>query len=228
MPVAISGNLTSGSEVVEGQAFTWAMSNNADVICCCWGPPVDGQPHPMPRGLSDTVTKAATQGRNGKGCVIVFASGNGTTNMNLMDLDGWASHPNVIAVGACDAAGTRSFSSVFGQALWCLAPGQSTSADGQTFPIESATTSGYTNFLQEFEQTSAAAAQVAGVVALMISARPDLNAAQVKQIISATCDKTPHRPGEGPYDAGRSLQQGFGRVNAAAAVTAATIFQGVN
>lgn len=130
--------------------------------------------------------------------------------------------PMSLAVGACDAAGTRSFTSIFGQALWCLAPGQSAFAGNELFPIESSNTSGFTNLLQDFEQTSAAAAQVAGVAALMISAQPNLPAEQVKRIIAATCDKTPHRTGEGPYDgSGRSLQQGFGRVNAAAAVAAA-------
>ena len=44
------------------------------------------------------------QGRNGRGCVITWAAGNGNESV---DNDGYASNPDVIAVAACNTAARR-------------------------------------------------------------------------------------------------------------------------
>ena len=69
----------------------------------------------------------------------------------------------------------------------------------------------------DFGGTSAATPLAAGVGALVLSVRPDLTAAQVRDVMQRTCD----RIGAG-YDAnGHSDEFGHGRINAGRAVEAA-------
>lgn len=73
------------------------------------------------------------------------------------------------------------------------------------------------NYTSQFGGTSAAAPQVAGVAALMLSVYPDLSATQVEEIIRATARKVDE---EGGYynAAGHSPYYGYGLVDAGAAV----------
>ncbi|MCP4593848.1 MAG: S8 family serine peptidase [bacterium] len=83
----------------------------------------------------------------------------------------------------------------------------------------------------DFFGTSAACAQVSGVAALVLGAAsgPGLNATQVRSILVHTADRIPlASPEEGEYNVitGRSLQYGYGRVNAGEAVLAARLVTG--
>ena len=66
-----------------------------------------------------------------------------------------------------------------------------------------------------FEGTSAATPIAAGVCALILSANPNLTAAQVKEILQKSADKVGY-PSE--YTSGHSVRYGYGRVNALRAV----------
>jgi subtilisin family serine protease len=55
------------------------------------------------------------QGRAGKGCVVLFAAGNGNESV---DLDGYASYDKVLAVAACNDRGRRSVYSDKGAAVF--------------------------------------------------------------------------------------------------------------
>jgi len=81
-----------------------------------------------------------------------------------------------------------------------------------------------------FSGTSAAAAHVAGVAAMLFSRYPILTAAQVRDIIESTADKVGTEPGEpDPYDYDdltdpskpRNAKMGYGRVNAFRAMQSA-------
>jgi subtilisin family serine protease len=113
----------------EADAFAWAADNGADVVSCSWGP-MDGDwwdafdpAHrafvPLPDNTRLAIEHALKNGRGGKGCVICWAAGNGNESV---DNDGYASHPGVIAVAACNDRGRRSAYSDTGQALWCAFP----------------------------------------------------------------------------------------------------------
>jgi subtilisin family serine protease len=215
----------------EADAFEWAARNGADVISCSWGPPDGiGSVDPLPDSTRLAIRFAVTQGRNGKGCVVLFAAGNGNESV---DDDGYASNPDVIAVAACNSRGRRSVYSDFGRAVWCafpsndfpdpLTPGVWT-ADiagkrgynpGTPFP-EGDNAGNYTN---SFGGTSSSTPGVAGVVALMFSANPELRGDQVKDILKRTSEKIDVANGQ--YDAaGHSPFYGFGRVDAVRAVQA--------
>ena len=237
MPLRLASGLGSQDEA---DAFAWAARNGADVISCSWGPidgewwnpadPMHDQVVPLPDSTRLAIAHALEHGREGRGCVIAWAAGNGN---EPVDNDGYASHPGVIAVGACNDRGTRSVYSDFGRALWCCFP--SNDLDGEALTPGIWTTdrlgaAGYNpgsdalghapgNYTNDFGGTSSAAPGVAGLAALILSVDPDLTAAEVKQVLADTADRIDEARGE--YDdRGKSPLYGHGRANALRALQA--------
>lgn len=144
--------------------INWAQNNGADIINCSWGGPPDAC-------LTSAINNATSQGRGGKGCVFVFASGK----------DGATSVPypgyleNVIAVGSIGPFGYRSVFSDYGSCLDVVAPGESI--------ITTTLLSTYDNP----SGTSFAAPHVSGIAALILSKYPDLTESQVRRAIELGC-----------------------------------------
>ncbi|MEP0799353.1 S8 family serine peptidase [Funiculus sociatus] len=125
MPLRTTGFLDD--ESIE-QLFEWAIQNGASVISCSWGPAAVYFPLSLRQRAA--LTRAATIGRDRKGCVIVFAAGNanrpisGTINEqgwpnNLLKgptqwLGGFTVHPDVITVSACTSLSKKSAYSNWG------------------------------------------------------------------------------------------------------------------
>lgn len=237
MPLRYSAALGSQGEA---DAFAWAADHGADVISCSWGPPdgrwwdPDDRQHedvvPLPDATRLALDYAATAGRDGRGCVIVWAAGNGNESV---DNDGYASYDKVIAVAACNDVSAKSAYSDHGEAVWCafpsnhgepsLTPGiwttDRTGADGYNpgDPTLGDPDGDYTN---SFGGTSSACPGVAGVAGLVLACNPELRWDEVKDLIARTCDRIDEADGQ--YDdRGHSPFYGYGRVNAEAAVRAA-------
>jgi subtilisin family serine protease len=211
----------------EADAFFWAAQHGADVISCSWGPPDNEGPAPLPDSTRLAMDWAISQGRNGKGCVIAFAAGNGDESV---DEDKYASYPKVIAVAACNDRGKKSDYSDFGRAIHCAFPSNdrtSTLTPG-IWTTDRMGAAGYNsgsrslgdaagNYTSRFGGTSSACPGVAGVVALVLARNPSLTWDQVKDVIRRACDRID--PAGGRYDAnGHSRKYGYGRVNAKRAV----------
>ncbi len=239
MPIRYASALGSFDEA---DAFVWAADHGAAVINCSWGPtdgrwfddsdPVHAAVVPLPDSTRLAIDYAATNGRDGRGCVIVWAAGNGNESV---DNDGYASYQKVIAVAACNDVGTRSAYSDMGDAIWCAFPSNNFPSDvSETVLTKGIWTTdrtgndGYNsgsesfgdaagNYTDSFGGTSSAAPGVAGVAALVIAVNPGLRWDEVKDILKRCCDRIDDRPGE--YDSnGHSKNYGFGRVNARTAV----------
>ena len=118
--VRVPALATRLGDPTEAAGIRWAAEHGADVICCAWGPqnptPESGR---LPEHTRRAIDWAVTHGRDGKGCVVVFSSGNDGSDVAL---NGYASHPDVIAVGACNCHGQRPAYSGWGDALWCVVP----------------------------------------------------------------------------------------------------------
>ena len=255
MPIRTSGYLDDNS--IE-ELFEWAVDNGAAVISNSWGAAAIN--FPLSLRQSNALRRAATEGRNGKGCVILFAAGNSNRPVNAVVNetgwpegtlegptqwhDGFASHPDVIAVAACTSLNTKSFYSSWGKEISICAPsnnGHPGVGSSPTYPFVSGvfpgrgivTTdrlgpSGYSSadYTNNFGGTSSACPLAAGVAALVLSVNPDLSATEVKEILESTADKiidnsTDPQLGNayGTYDEnGHSLWFGYGKVNAYTAV----------
>jgi hypothetical protein len=213
----------------EAEMFRWMADSGAAVISCSWGPPDGtGASYPLPSIVADAMRYCRLHGRNGKGTPIVFASGNGSESVSL---DGYASSPEVIAVGACNHEDAPAPYSDFGPEVWICAPssGNTAAGDPRVFTTDRTGTAGYNvgsltdpqaldnNYTDDFGGTSAAAPLVAGVIVLMLTANLALTWQEVRDILRDTAVKI----GDG-YDAnGHSPRYGYGKVDALAAVTEA-------
>jgi subtilisin family serine protease len=191
------------------RAIDWSWKNGADVLSNSWG---GGAPSSL---IANAIERARTQGRGGKGCVVVAAAGNDAGP--------------VIYPGALDGVLTVSASNEQDE------PKTPTSADGETWwgtnygpevdvaapGVHNYTTDisgqgGYSdgNYVEGFNGTSSATPIVAGAAALVLSADGGLTEVEVREIICDTADKV----GPLPYVDGRNDFMGFGRVNVREAV----------
>lgn len=263
MPIQTTGYLDD--ESIE-QLFDWAVDQGAAVISCSWSPAAVY--FPLSFRQRSAINRAATKGRNGKGCIVLFSAGNANRPLNgqvrelgwprnalrgvTQWLGGFAMHPDVITVAASTSLNRKAVYSNWGKHVSVAAPSNNGPPSmalpdvGQveTGPVVSGSFAGLgmttcdrtgntgyskTNYTSGFGGTSSACPVVAGVVGLMLSANPELNAGDVKQILQDTADKIEDANRDpqlglahGNYDnRGHSLWFGYGKVNAYKAVKAA-------
>lgn len=234
MPIRLRSALGSQDEA---DAFFWAASHGADVISCSWGPedgdwwdnndPTHNQVVPLPDSTRLAIDWAVNNGRNGKGCIITWAAGNGH---EPVENDGYASYEKVVAVAACNDRGEQALYSDFGPSVWCAFPsnhGDSSITPG-IWTTDLTGPQGYNegspqlgdaagNYTNSFGGTSSACPGAAGVAALVVSRNPDLRWDGVKDIMKRCCDRIDSQGGG--YDAnGHSNKYGYGRLNARKAV----------
>jgi len=147
-------------------------------------------------GHSATVQSAAKYLRNLGGLTFV-AAGNDSRDT------GWTNHPDLIVVSATDKTDSLAGFSNHGLFIDLAAPGD--------YIYSTTKSGGYGNW----RGTSFASPVAAGVAALVMSVRPELGPQQVANIMASTAiDKG----AEGP-----DPEYGAGRVDAGAAVSAATV-----
>ncbi|MBL85353.1 MAG: hypothetical protein CMO82_01700 [Winogradskyella sp.] len=204
---------TSNADVADG--ITWAVNQGADVLSNSWG---FGSCTYNVSSITDAFTYAANSGRNGKGCLIMIASGNDFQTCVSYP----ANLPNVMAVGGISGDGGRSMYSNYGPALDIAAPsdddwvqqgGQwySTGTHGLRTLDRVGSAGWYSgDYSDSMGGTSGATPQVSAVAALVLSVNPNLTKSEVENILYTTTKSV-----------GDANQFGAGLVNAYAAVLAA-------
>jgi subtilisin family serine protease len=221
--ISVSDSLTLAPNAAQNLAtgIAWATQNGADVISNSWGH--DKLASSL---IDDAIDEALTNGRGGRGCVVVFAAGNN---------DGAViypanSNPQILVVGAMSPCGERkSTSSCDPEGFWgsCFGIEVDVVAPGVLIPTTDRTgTAGYDagDYALTFNGTSSATPHVAGVAALILQANPNLTQRDVVMIIEKSARKV------GPYSyqptAGRPngdwfQEMGYGLVDAKACLNAA-------
>ena len=195
------------SEIAD--AIVWAYEH-ADILSCSWGSVTPSNI------IREAINEALTKGRNGKGCIVVVASGNESKDSYIAPVCFPATIDGVIAVGAMDRYGNICSYSCQGKELSVVAP----SNDIYTTDISGEPGFNGSNYYFYFNGTSAACPQVAGVAALMLSANNTLRANEVKDIIQKSARD---RGVEG-----RDNTFGYGLVNAYSSVLYALAYKGMS
>jgi len=203
-------------DLIEGLIYSW--QSGSWISSNSWG---GGAPS---SGIDNAIFDGITLGRNGKGTIFCFASGNSNGPVSNP-----ASNPNVISVGGMSPCNQRKsnvscdnepwWGANYGVGLDVVAP----SVKVYTTDITGAGGYSGSNYIPDFNGTSSAAPNVTGVIALMLSADSTLSWEKIREYINRSADKTGNYSYNttGPLsDLGRTWnnEMGYGKVNAFNAV----------
>lgn len=148
-------------DYIEGMALGFAH-NKVDIYSSSWGPSDDGLSLEEPGYLAmKAIERGIKYGRRGKGVIYVWASGNGGSNGDNCNCDGYASNIYTIAVGSVSQVGNMTWYGEMCSALLTVTCSSGNSKDKMiaTTDINNSCTVNHTG-------TSASAPLAAGVIAL--------------------------------------------------------------
>lgn len=180
----ISGPTTDAQEAL---ALAHAV-DRIHIMNCSWGAP-DGQrqltgPGPLTRAALRHGTET---GRGGRGVIYVFSAGNGAQTGEDANMDGYVNAIQTLAVGAVDDRGQITAYSEGGACVHVVAPsGAPLRQKITTTDLSGPDGEDPGDYTAAFTGTSAAAPAVAGVVALMLEANPNLGWRDVQEILMRT------------------------------------------
>jgi subtilisin-like proprotein convertase family protein/subtilisin family serine protease len=208
------------------------VSNNS------WGAEDGGRNLDGPGPLMRTAREIAVRnGRDGKGTILVWSGGNGREVQDDVNYDGYSNSMHVFPVAAINDLGKQAAYSEPGACLVVTTPsnvGESSAQEGiVTADLIGDDGLNYvpvgddlpdTSYTRYFGGTSAAAAMVSGVAALVLEANPNLGWRDVKEILMRSATQVD--PSDQDWiNNGSGLRfnhkYGGGLVNASAAVTLA-------
>ncbi|KAI0263376.1 peptidase S8/S53 domain-containing protein [Gloeopeniophorella convolvens] len=206
------------SDIDEAASLNYNYQNTS-IYSCSWGPPDDGRSMESPGYLIQrAILNGVQRGRDGKGSIFVFASGNGAAYGDQCNFDGYTNSIYSITVAAVDYKGLHPIYSESCAANLVVAYSSGSGNHIVTTDVgkaECATTHG---------GTSAAAPNAVGIYALALSVRPDLTWRDMQHLSIRTAEVVnAEDPDWDKTAAGRpfSYKYGYGRLNGYEFVTAA-------
>jgi len=210
-------------------ALSW-QNQEIDIYQNSWSPTSRLALKPVDPLTLTALQDGARNGRGGKGSIFVFSAGNnrepsfvnplGADNVNY---NGYANSRYTIAVGAIDNTGMHAPYSEPGAPLLISAPGGTSDVGIPTTGLVG-TGSIENDYRDDFEGTSAAAPLVAGTIALMLEANPELSWRDVQHILVETAVQNDQLNSDWVINGGGfhvNHLYGFGTIDAEAAVEAA-------
>ncbi len=200
MPIKVfPDNVGSTNTSLIAKGIVHAVDYGADVVSLSVGSPSPSQ-----------VLESAVEYAYQHGVLIVAAVGNSNSESVFYP----AAYPHVLSVAALDQNDRKAMFSNYGTWVDVSAPGVHILSTMPTYKVKM-NEYGYVQNYDYMSGTSMAAPLVAGIGALVKSIRPEWGPDRIAQVIESTADKI---DGVNPDYVGKL---GWGRVNAAAAVSSA-------
>ncbi|XP_077275283.1 neuroendocrine convertase 1 [Temnothorax americanus] len=203
---------------VEGEALGF-KSGLIDIYTASWGPADDGKSLEAPGRLAvEALERGATEGRNGKGNIYVWASGNGGSKSDDCGCDGYVGSIYTVAVGSASQTGRFPW---YGER--CPATLATTYSSGAYHDQMIATTDLRNTCTTRHTGTSASAPLAAGILALALQVNEDLTWRDIQHLIAWSSEYSPLRENPGWFKNAAGFwfnsRFGFGLMNAYALVT---------
>ncbi|XP_025076934.1 furin-like protease kpc-1 [Pomacea canaliculata] len=199
-------------DAVEAASLSFNRSH-IHIYSASWGPDDDGRVVDGPGPLAKKAFENGIRfGRDGKGSIFVWASGNGGSAQDSCNCDGYANSIYTLSISSTSEHGTKP---------WYLEECSSTLAttysSGAFNEKQIVTVDLHQRCTETHTGTSASAPLAAGIVALILEANPDLTWRDVQYITLMTARPEPMVDGQWVTNAlGRqvSLRYGYGLMDA--------------
>ena len=160
----LSGPITSADEA---SALVYGLQTN-DIYSCSWGPTDNGRTLSEPEIIvKKAMLRGIQEGRDGKGAIYVFASGNGGRFSDSCNFDGYTNSIYSITVGAIDHKGLHPLYSEACSAVMVVTYSSGSGEHIHTTDIKKKCSALHGG-------TSAAAPLASGIYSLVLGANPNL------------------------------------------------------
>uniref|UniRef100_A0A0N4ZYY1 P/Homo B domain-containing protein n=1 Tax=Parastrongyloides trichosuri TaxID=131310 RepID=A0A0N4ZYY1_PARTI len=211
------------SDAVEAASLS-LNQQHIDIYSASWGPEDDGKtfdgPGPQAR---QAFYRGIKQGRNGKGNIFVWASGNGGSRQDSCSADGYTTSIYTLSISSATYHNSRPW--YLEECPSTIATTYSSASINQpaivTVDVPNGCTKSHTG-------TSASAPIAAGIIALALEANPSLTWRDMQHIVLRTANPTPllNNPGWSVNGVGRRIsnQFGYGLMDAGALVKLAKVW----
>ena len=208
--------VTSNTWIANSLNWSWQTAN-ADILSNSWGGGSSSS------AINGAIDGAVQNGRGGLGAPVLFAAGN-DNGANSYPAT-YAPTISVIAMSMCNER--KNPSSCDGETWWGsnFGNGADVAAPGvKIYATDISGAAGYTSndYVPNFNGTSSACPNAAGVMALILSANGTLTETQARAALESTTDKvggyTYNNGVSGQPNGSWSNDLGYGRINAQAAV----------
>jgi len=221
------------NDAVEARALS-LNPNHIDIYSASWGPEDDGRTVDGPGPLAKRAfLNGVTRGRQGKGSIFVWASGNGGRHVDDCNCDGYTNSIFTLSISSASQAGFKPWyleqcSSTLATTFSSGTPGHDESIatvdqDARLRPDKICT--------REHTGTSASAPIAAGVCALALEANPGLTWRDMQYLVIMTSDPGPLLNEDGWLKNGRGRlynhKFGYGLMNAGSIVEMAEKWRNV-
>ncbi|KAI1318140.1 pheromone processing endoprotease [Mortierella claussenii] len=173
----LSSQITDADEAA---ALNYEYQKN-HIYSCSWGPPDDGKSMDGPKGVVyDAMVNGIKNGRGGLGSIYVFATGNGGSQDDDCNFDGYTNSLYTVSIGAIDRHQEHPY---YSEA--CSAQLAVTYSNGGSSAIYTCDV-GVRQCFGQHGGTSAAAPIAAGMIALALSIRSDLSWRDIQYLLMST------------------------------------------
>ncbi|XP_014251843.1 neuroendocrine convertase 1-like [Cimex lectularius] len=201
------------TDMVEAMALSYRL-DKVDIYSNSWGPSDDGITMAKPGKLLQlALEKGITKGRNGKGVIYIFASGNGKFKGDNCGADGYINSIYTVPIASASQKGRTVH---YGER--CAAIMATAYSSGGTRDEQVATTNLNNTCTLRHTGTSAAAPLAAGIAALVLEANSNLTWRDFLHLIAWTSEVAPLAENNAwvlnGFDFWVSVDFGFGLLNA--------------